>query len=161
MSPNIGILFDIAFKDYVFISMYEYSLFGACDIVPCQIIPVTINIDSNELVGFDIILKDNILVSVYAYSPAGTIFNNVFVYLVVIAEDLYLGVLIACEPVVLDFDIVPIHAQAYVSSIFKYIVSDYCIVSIEMQSMVIVVFENVVYCLVFIPSYIDIAVFAT
>ena len=100
------------------------------------------------------------MVSVYAYSPAGTIFNNVLIYLAVISEYLHLGVLIAYEIIVFDFDIVSIHAQAYVSSVFKDIILNYCLVSIEMQCMILVVFENVVYCLVFISSYVDIAVFS-
>ena len=118
MGSYYAIASDIVFKDYVFISMYEDSLFGACDIVPCQIVPVSIYEDSNELVGFDIILKDFVIVSIYAYSLTMTIFNNVFAYLVVIAEYLYLGVLIACELVVFDLDAVSIYSQAYVSSVF-------------------------------------------
>ena len=80
MSSDIVVLFNVAFKDYVFISMYEDSLFGVCDIVPCQIVPVSIYVDSNELVGFDIILKDFVIVSIYAYSLTMTIFNNVLRY---------------------------------------------------------------------------------
>ena len=47
MESNITILFDIAFKDYVFISMDDDSVFGVCDIVPCQIVFVSIYVDSN------------------------------------------------------------------------------------------------------------------
>ena len=84
------------------------------------------------------------MVSIYAYSPARTIFNIVLAYLVVIAKYLYLGVIIACELVVFDIDMVSIHAKAYVSSVFKNIVCNYCLVSVEMQGMVFVVFEYVV-----------------
>ena len=83
------------------------------------------------------------MVSIYAYSLVWSVFNNVFVYLVVIAECLYLGVLIAYELVVFDLDAVSIHAQAYVSSVFEDIILNYCLVSVEMQGMVFVVFEDV------------------
>ena len=63
--------------------------------------------------------------------------------MVVIAEYLYLGVLIACELVVFDLDAVSIYSQAYVSSVFEDIILNYCLVSVEMQGMVFVVFEDV------------------
>ena len=47
MSSDIVVLFNVAFKDYVFISMDDDSVFGVCDIVPCQIVFVSIYVDSN------------------------------------------------------------------------------------------------------------------
>ena len=83
------------------------------------------------------------MVSIYAYSLVWSVFNNVFVYLVVIAECLYLGVLIAYELVVFDLDAVSIHAQAYVSS------SNKIVLFIDN----IVVVDFVVFGLVIVHSY--------